>query len=137
MKTSYFTHGCWVRPISYFLDLLFINFNSIGGNHKTQKYNFVGAKIAFGKVGIKLCIAKSQQNLRKMGNVFIQRFAINQDIIEINPTNLPMKTLKTSFIRRMKVEGALERPKGITSHSYNPSFILQAVFHSSPVLMRI
>ena len=35
-------------------------------------------------------------------------------------------------IRRMKVLGALDNPNGITSHSYNPSFVLKAVFHSSP-----
>src|SRR6266542_5843911 len=32
---------------------------------------------------------------------------------------------------------ALVRPKGITNHSYNPNFVLKAVFHSSPNCMRI
>jgi hypothetical protein len=37
----------------------------------------------------------------------------------------------------IKVLDALVNLKGITSHSYNPSFILKVVFHSSPGLMRI
>ena len=39
-----------------------------------------------------------------------------------------MKTLKTSFIKRMKVLGALVRPKGITNHSYNPIFFKKSCF---------
>ena len=37
----------------------------------------------------------------------------------------------------MNVLGALERPNGMTSHSYSPPFVLNAVFHSSPSLIRI
>ena len=37
----------------------------------------------------------------------------------------------------IKVLGALESPNGITSHSKRPSFVLKAVFHSSPGLILI
>jgi len=40
-------------------------------------------------------------------------------------------------MRRMKVLGALVKPKGITNHSYKPKLVLKAVFHSSPGLIRI
>lgn len=37
----------------------------------------------------------------------------------------------------MKVLRVLERPNGITSHSYNLNFVLKVVFHSSPVATQI
>src|SRR5436190_12603456 len=44
-------------------------------------------------------------------------------------TNFPIKGFSTWFINLMKVLGALLNPNGITSHSYNPSFVLNADFH--------
>jgi len=35
-------------------------------------------------------------------------------------TNFPMNGLKISFMRLIKVLGALDRPKGITSYSIQP-----------------
>ena len=46
-------------------------------------------------------------------------------------TNSSRKDLKTSFITLMNVVGALQRPKGITSHSNNPCLILKVVFQIS------
>jgi hypothetical protein len=61
------------------------------------------------------------------------RLAVNQDIIKMdNNKQSYMKGLKTSFIKRIKVQGALAKPNGITNHSYKPNFILKAVFYSSP-----
>ena len=34
-------------------------------------------------------------------------------------------------MRRVKVLGAFESPNGMTSHSYNPSLVLKAVFYFS------
>ena len=48
-----------------------------------------------------------------------------------------MCDLNTWFIVRMKVAGALERPNSITTHSNKSSFVLKAVFHSSPSLILI
>jgi hypothetical protein len=36
------------------------------------------------------------------------------------------------FIYLMNALGAFVRPKGITSHSYNPYLVLKVIFHSSP-----
>ena len=52
-------------------------------------------------------------------------------------TNLPKNGLRAYVITRMKVLGALVRPKGMSSHSNNPSFVLKAVFHSSLGRIRI
>lgn len=46
--------------------------------------------------------------------------------------NLPMKGLRTCVITLIKILGEFEMPNGITNHSYKPSFVLKAVFHSSP-----
>ena len=40
-----------------------------------------------------------------------------------------MKAHKTLFINLMKVLGALVYPKGMTNYSYNPNFVLTAVYH--------
>jgi len=42
-------------------------------------------------------------------------------------TKSSRKVLSTSFINLMKVAGALVKPKGITSHSYNPYFVLSSL----------
>ena len=44
-----------------------------------------------------------------------------------------MEGLKTYFIKHMKVLGALDNLDGIINHTYNPSFVLNVLFHSSPV----
>lgn len=51
--------------------------------------------------------------------------------------NLPIKGRSTWFIILINVLGALVRPKGMTNHSYGPSFVLKAVFHSSPSRIRV
>ena len=42
-----------------------------------------------------------------------------------------MKGHRRSSIYRMKVVGALVKPKGMTNHSNNPSLVLKVVFHTS------
>ena len=48
-----------------------------------------------------------------------------------------MKSLKTSFINIIKVISALDNPNGMANHSYNPSFVLKDIFHSSPSLILV
>jgi len=43
-----------------------------------------------------------------------------------------MKGLRTYVITLIEVLGAFNKPNGITSHLHRPSFVLKAVFHSSP-----
>jgi len=52
-------------------------------------------------------------------------------------TNLPIKGLNTWFINLMKVLGAMDRPNGITNHSYWPPLVFKAGFYSSPSLVLI
>jgi len=51
--------------------------------------------------------------------------------------NLPMNAHNTWFIKRINVLGAFVSPNDITNHSYNPCFILNVVFHSSPSFILI
>jgi hypothetical protein len=44
-----------------------------------------------------------------------------------------MNGLNRSFITCMKVAGALQILKGMSSHSNRPSFVLKAVFQISPL----
>jgi hypothetical protein len=52
-------------------------------------------------------------------------------------TNLPMNYLSTSLFNLMNVLGEFVKTNGIKSHSYNPAFILNVVFHSFPSLILI
>lgn len=45
--------------------------------------------------------------------------------------NFPMKGFSTRFISLINVLEALLRPNNITSHSYNPFFVMNVVFHLS------
>ncbi len=47
-----------------------------------------------------------------------------------------MRSLKISFIIHWKVAGELVSPKNITVGLNNPQLVLNAAFHSSPLLMR-
>ncbi len=47
-----------------------------------------------------------------------------------------IRFLKMSFIIHWKVAGELVSLKNITVGSNNPQLVLNAAFHSSPVLMR-
>src|ERR1700678_1567160 len=47
-------------------------------------------------------------------------------------TQTSSKSPKISFMKRWKEAGALERPKGMTSHSKEPWRVRKVVFHSSP-----
>jgi len=59
-------------------------------------------------------------------------FVINKDFIKKYIAMISsIKGLSTSIIARIKVLGALERPKYMTSHSYSLSLVLNVVFHSS------
>lgn len=79
---------------------------------------------------------KDQKNFAQMSNMIVFTTAIEQDIIEIN-NKLPQERFQYLIHTRMKVLGALDSPKGMTNHSYNPSFVLKVFFHSSPSLIRI
>ena len=52
-------------------------------------------------------------------------------------TNLTKNGFNTLCISLMNVLGSLINPNGITSHSYNSSFVLKIVFHSLPSLIWI
>lgn len=64
-------------------------------------------------------------------------FLVDQYAIEIDKTNSPRYRVKICFTKHMKVQGALVCTNGIANHSYELSFILKAILHSSPLRILI
>ena len=52
-------------------------------------------------------------------------------------TKIPKWSPRTSFTTCWNVDGALQRPKGITTHSKAPNCVLKAVFSISSSWIRI
>lgn len=77
------------------------------------------------------------KNTPEMLHMTSDTSAIYQDIAKVNDNTHTHKGMNASFISSIKILVALERLKGIMSHSYNLSRVLKAVYDSSPSLTRI
>ena len=81
---------------------------------------------------IKLLSLECAEDLPQMDHMFLLSLVVDQYIIKIDHYEFTDKRSKQLSITLMKVLGVLDSPKGITNYSYNPSLILNAVFHSFP-----
>ena len=62
--------------------------------------------------------------------------AIDQNVVKINDHEFTCEGAQHLIHQAHERARVLDRPKGITSHSYNRSPVLKAVFHSSPTRIR-
>ena len=111
--------------------------NTIGSDYIPQESDLMSENGALLRVPIEFLFFQDLNDLPKVVPVIFFYLAINKDIIKVDTTNLSMKALKTWFINLMNVLGALNKPKGMTNHSYKPALVLNVVFHSSPFLILI
>ena len=58
-------------------------------------------------------------------------------IIKVHHHKFPMKGIRTSFMTCIQVLRALDKPKSMTSDSYNAYLVLKAIFRSSPSFILI
>ena len=72
-----------------------------------------------------------------MHSILFQCLTEDQNIIQVKTKNLLKNSFNTSFMSRMNMFDALVNPRGMTNHSYKPSFIQKAIFHQSPSLIQI
>ena len=63
--------------------------------------------------------------------VFVRILREDEDVVNVHPYKDPQVSRRTSFTTRWNVDGALQRPKGITTHSKAPNCVLKAVFSIS------
>ena len=69
--------------------------------------------------------------------MFIPIFREDEEVVDVHPYKDPQWSRRTSFTTRWNVDGALQRPKGITTHSKEPNCVLKAVFSISSSWIRI
>jgi len=74
-------------------------------------------EVALLKVTIELLLSQNTQDLVKMASMLLLLVATNKYVIKVMTINLPMTRLSTSFMRLMKVLGALVKPNGVINHS--------------------
>ena len=83
-------------------------------------------------VHVKLLSLECAEDLPQIAHMLLLSSAVNQYIIKVYHYEFIDKWQNNWVITLMKVLGALDSPKCITNHSYSPSLVLNAVFHSSP-----
>ena len=97
----------------------------------TRKIILSVKKLHFFKLAYNFCslnITKIWWRCSKWSDSFLlyNKISSKYTIIEI-----PMQGLTMWFINLMNILGAFDNPNGITIYSYNPSLVLNVVFHSS------
>jgi hypothetical protein len=70
----------WRLPIKYFLNLAWVNCNSLSGDDMSQKRNFLQPENTLTKFGIELMVPKSLQNKVEMPHMLFFTFGIDQDV---------------------------------------------------------
>lgn len=128
MKALSCHDGCRNRPRSNSLYLGLVDSKAIPGDHITEKKNPIRGKLTLLESHIKLITSHDRKNGMQMMDMFLHGSTEDKNIIKINAANLPMKGRRAWFMTRMNVLGALDNPKGITSHSNRPSQVLKDVF---------
>ncbi len=103
-------------------------------NDITQKAHWGGMELEFLGFSKQLVFQEPLQKLMNMENVFIYELGKDQHIIKIHKNK--RKSVKTLLTMAWRKASALVSQNGITRYSKWPKGVLNAVFHSSPSLMR-
>ena len=122
MKTPHIMNGVRNQTIKYSLNFAWIHLYVILSHQIPKKHYVVREETTFLEISIQLLPFKNGKNLLKMLQVFGLTFVINQNIIKYTHT--------THSYNLIKILGAFKK-NNITIHSYNPSLVLNVVFHSS------
>jgi hypothetical protein len=68
-------------PIKYFLNLAWVNCNTLCGDDMSEKQNFLQPESALAELGIELMVSKSLQNNSEMLHMHFFTLEIDQDVI--------------------------------------------------------
>jgi hypothetical protein len=72
----------WRLPIKYFLNLAWVNCNSLSRDDISKKRNFLQPESTLAKFGIELMVLKSLQNNAEMPLMLFFTLGIDQDVID-------------------------------------------------------
>jgi hypothetical protein len=70
-----------ILSIKYFLNLAWIDCNTLSGDDMSKKRNFFHSESTLAKLGIELMVMKSTQNNSEMLRMLLFTLAIDQDVI--------------------------------------------------------
>jgi hypothetical protein len=68
-------------PIKYFMNLAWINCNTLSRDDMSKKRNFLPPESTLAKLGIELMVSKSLQNNSEMLRMLFFTLGIDQDVI--------------------------------------------------------
>jgi hypothetical protein len=71
----------WRLPIKYFLNLAWVNCNTLSGDDMSKKRNFLQPESILTKFVIELMVPKSLQNNSEMLHMLFFTLGIDQDVV--------------------------------------------------------
>jgi hypothetical protein len=74
-------HRSWRLPIKYFLNLAWVNCNSLSGDDMSKKSNFLQLESTLAEFGIQLMVPDSLQNNVEVSHMLFFIFGVFQDVI--------------------------------------------------------
>ena len=86
-------------------------------NAMAQELDFFLEELALALFGVELPLPQHVQHTANVARVFLQRSAVDEDIIEEDESEVIQEGPQRLMIRCMKVAGALVRPNGSTRNS--------------------
>ena len=137
MEASYLKDILLSWPFSDLFHLFGIHIQFIWRNHKTQIKELCLHERGLFHINQQFLLLQPphyQFKCLKFSSLVFLKTNISS---RYTTTNLPIKYFSISFINIIKVLRAFFKTNGITSHSYNPSFVLKVVYHSPVSLILI
>jgi hypothetical protein len=67
--------------MKYFLNLVWVDCNTLSGDDMSQKLNFRQPKNTLAEFGIELMVPKSLQNNSEMSHMLLFIFGVDQDVV--------------------------------------------------------
>jgi hypothetical protein len=119
-KTSDLWYILRRTPVQYVPNLAWIHCNPSICDNVSEKRDFLQPKITLAELGIQLMFTDLVQHCLKCSSCS-SSLRENTRISSMNTTtNLSKYAMNTLFIKYMKYDVALVKPKDITMNSYNP-----------------
>ena len=125
--------GC--RPLLHCLDLLRIHPHISGGNDVPQEVGLGAGELTFLGLHEQAVLQESLQDQPNMGLVLFRTLGEDEDVIQVDEGE-SVDHVPEDVIDEGLEDGRGVKPKGITRYSQCPVGVLNAVFHSSPSLIR-
>ena len=127
-ELSYFTGHLWLGPGRHLDCLGGIGRHPIFRDSVAEEGHLLTAKGALVGVQPEPSLPEALEEFPQVLEVNLEALSRYHNVIEVDWTAAPLQAGEDRSIKRWNVAGALQRPKGITLNSNNPSGVQNAVF---------